>query len=214
MAFVIVVPLGILGGIVAAVRQGKATDRVITIGGLSGTVIPEFVSGIVLILLFSVTWKIFPPTAQSPPGSSPLTQLRYLFLPAMALVIVLFGYIMRVTRSGMIEALDADYTRTATLKGVARPTVIRRHVVRNALLPTIAVSATQVGYLFGGLVAIEKLFNYNGIGYLIFFAAQKKDFPLLQASVIAVGIVYLVATLFADFLYSVVNPRIRLGGEG
>jgi peptide/nickel transport system permease protein len=85
--------------------------------------------------------------------------------------------------------------------------------VRNALLPTIAVSATQVGYLFGGLVAIEKLFNYNGIGYLIFFAAQKKDFPLLQASVIAVGIVYLIATLFADILYSVVNPRIRLGGE-
>jgi peptide/nickel transport system permease protein len=213
VAFVIVVPLGILGGILAAVRQGKVVDRTITIGGLSGTVIPEFVSGIVLILLFAVTWKIFPPTAQSPPGSSPLTQLRYLFLPAMALVIVLFGYIMRVTRSGMIEALDADYTRTATLKGVARPTVIRRHVVRNALLPTIAVSATQVGYLFGGLVAIEKLFNYNGIGYLIFFAAQKKDFPLLQASVIAVGIVYLIATLFADILYSVVNPRIRLGGE-
>jgi peptide/nickel transport system permease protein len=212
VAFVIVVPLGILGGIAAAVKQGRVRDRVITIGGLAGTVVPEFVTGIVLIILFSITWKILPPTAQAPNGASPLVQLKYLLLPALALATVLFGYIMRVTRSGMIEALDADYTRTATLKGIARPTVIRRHVVRNALLPTIAVSATQVGYLFGGLVAIEVLFNYNGIGHLIFFAAEKKDFPLLQASVITVGIVYLVATLVADILYSVVNPRIRLGG--
>ncbi len=212
VAFVIVVPLGILGGIAAAVKVGRFRDRAITIGGLAGTVIPEFVSGIVLIILFSITWKVLPPTAQAPPGASPLVQLKYLLLPALALSTVLFGYIMRVTRSGMIEALDADYTRTAILKGITRPTVIRRHVIRNALLPTIAVSATQVGYLFGGLVTIELLFNYNGIGHLIYFAAQKKDFPLLQASVITVGIIYLVATLIADILYSVVNPRIRLAG--
>jgi peptide/nickel transport system permease protein len=212
VAFVIVVPLGILGGIAAAVQVGRLRDRSITIGGLAGTVVPEFVSGIILIMIFSITWKVLPPTAQAPPGASPLVQLKYLLLPALALATVLFGYIMRVTRSGMIEALDADYTRTAILKGIPRPTVIRRHVIRNALLPTIAVSATQVGYLFGGLVAIEVLFNYNGIGHLIFFAAQKKDFPLLQASVITVGIVYLIATLIADILYSIVNPRIRLGG--
>ena len=118
---------------------------------------------------------------------------------------------MRVTRSGMIEALGSDYTRTATLKGLPRRTVIRRHVLRNALLPTIAVTATQVGYLFGGLLAIEVLFNYNGIGHLVFFAAQKKDYPLLQACVIVIGVVYLLATLTADILYSVLNPRIRYG---
>jgi peptide/nickel transport system permease protein len=127
------------------------------------------------------------------------------------LVFILFGYIARITRSGMIEALDADYTRTATLKGLSRSTVIRRHVLRNALLPTIAVVATQVGYLIGGLVAIEVLFNYQGIGHLLFIAAQKKDFPVVQACVIVVGIVYLVATLVADIVYSMLNPRIRYG---
>ena len=211
MAFVIVVPFGILGGIVAAMYQGRVVDRVITIAGLSGTVVPEFVSGIILILVFAVTWRLLPVTAQAPDGAALPEQLRYLILPAIPLVFVLFGYIMRVTRSGMIEALGSDYTRTATLKGLPRRTVIRRHVLRNALLPTIAVTATQVGYLFGGLLAIEVLFNYNGIGHLVFFAAQKKDYPLLQACVIVIGVVYLLATLTADILYSVLNPRIRYG---
>ena len=126
-------------------------------------------------------------------------------------MLVLFGYIARMARAGTIEALDADYTRTAILKGLPRRTVIRRHVLRNALLPTIAVIATQIGYLIGGLVAIELIFNYQGIGQLIFRAAQQKDFPLLEARVLVVGIVYLVATLIADILYSVLNPRIRSG---
>ena len=213
LAFLIVVPLGILGGIVAAIKQGTIVDRAITIAGLSGTVVPEFVSGIVLILLFAVTWKVLPVTAQAPTGASLLTQVRYLILAAIPLVFVLFGYIMRVTRSGMIEALESDYTRTAILKGLPRRTAIRRHVLRNALLPTIAVVATQVGYLFGGLIAIEVLFNYNGIGHLVATAAAKKDFPLLQAAVIVIGIVYLVATLAADIMYSVLNPRIRYGSS-
>jgi peptide/nickel transport system permease protein len=112
----------------------------------------------------------------------------------------------------MNEALDADYTRTAYLKGLSRGVVIRRHVLRNALLPTIAVVATQTGYLIGGLVVIEFIFNYQGIGQLIFTAAQQKDFPLLQAGVLVLGIVYLTATLIADVLYSLLNPRIRYGG--
>ena len=97
---------------------------------------------------------------------------------------MLFGYIARITRAGTIEALDADYTRTAYLKGLPTATVIRRHVLRNALLPTIAVVATQIGYLIGGLVVIEKLFNYNGIGLRIYTAAQNKDFPMLQSGVL------------------------------
>jgi peptide/nickel transport system permease protein len=128
-------------------------------------------------------------------------------------VFVLFGYIARMARAGTVEALDADYTRTAALKGLPRRTVIRRHVLRNSLLPTIAVVATQVGYLFGGLVVIEFIFNYNGIGQLIYRAAQRQDFPLLLSATIVVGIVYLVATLVADVLYSVLNPRIRLSSS-
>ena len=133
-------------------------------------------------------------------------------LAAIALILVLFGYIARITRAGMIEALDADYTRTAVLKGLSYTTIIRRHVLRNALLPTIAVVASQTGYLIGGLVVIEFMFNYQGIGQLLYVAAQKKDFPILEAGVLVVGIVYLVATLLADVAYSLLNPTIRYGG--
>ena len=126
---------------------------------------------------------------------------------------VLFGYIARMARAGTIESLDADYTRTAMIKGLPQKTVVRRHVLRNSLLPTIAVVATQLGYLIGGLVVIELIFNYNGLGQALFEAAQTNDFPMLQSGILVVGIVYLVATLFADIAYSVLNPRVRLGSE-
>jgi peptide/nickel transport system permease protein len=211
LAFVICVPLSLLGGVAAALRQGRVTDRVITIGGLSLTAVPEFVSAIVLIVVFGVLLKWLPVTAQAPPGSGFFTQVKFLLLPALALTMVLFGYIARMARAGTIEALSADYTRTAVLKGLSVATVVRKHVLRNALLPTIAVVATQVGYLIGGLVVIEKLFNYPGIGQRIYLAAQNKDFTMLESGVLVIGIVYLVATLVADILYSVLNPRIRYG---
>jgi len=129
----------------------------------------------------------------------------------LALVAVLFGYIARITRAGVIEAVDADYTRTAFLKGLDTRQVLFRHVLRNSLLPTIAVVATQTGYLIGGLLVIEKLFNYNGIGQRIYIAAQNKDVTMLQSGVLLVGLVYLVATFIADLLYSLLNPRIRFG---
>jgi peptide/nickel transport system permease protein len=128
------------------------------------------------------------------------------------LVLVLFGYIARMARAGTIEALNSDYARTATLKGLKRPVVIRRHILRNALLPTITVIATQVGYLIGGLIVVETLFNYQGIGNLLFKAVNSKDFPMLAAGVLTIGVIYMVATLTADILYTVLNPRLRLGG--
>jgi peptide/nickel transport system permease protein len=212
LAFVLVVPLSILGGIAAALQQGRFTDRTITVGGLSLTAVPEFVTAIVLIVIFGVLFKLLPTTAQAPPGASFFTQIKFLLLPSLALVCVLFGYIARIARAGVIEALDADYTRTAYLKGLDTRTVMRRHVLRNALLPTIAVIATQCGYLIGGLVVIEKLFNYPGIGQRIYVAAQNKDFSMLESGVLVIGIVYLIATLVADTLYSLLNPRIRYGG--
>ena len=129
------------------------------------TVIPEFVWAVVLILVFALWLHVLPVTAAAPAGSGPLTQTKYLLLPALWLVFVLFGYIARMARVGTVEALEADYTRTAILKGLPRRTVIWRHVLRNALLPTIAVVATQMGYLIGGLVVIELMFNYQGIGH-------------------------------------------------
>lgn len=210
LAFVIVVPLSLVGGIIAALNRGKAIDRIITVGGLSATVIPEFVSGVVLIMVFAVFLGWLPGIATAPPGSSFLTQLRYLILPAIPLVLVLFGYIARITRAGVVEALDADYTRTATLKGLPRSTVIRRDVLRNALLPTIAVIASQVGYLIGGLVVVEVLFTYQGVGKLMFDAARNADFPLLAGGVLVVGAAFQISMLLADLAYSWLNPKIRL----
>jgi peptide/nickel transport system permease protein len=209
VAFVIVVPLSILGGVVAALYRGRAVDRTISVTGLSLSTIPEFVSGIVLIVVFGIALKVLPVTASAPAGSAFPTQLRYLILPAIPLVLILFGYIARMARAGTIEALDSDYVRTATLKGLPRSVVIRRHVLRNSLLPTITVIATQTGYLIGGLLVVETLFNYPGLGRLTVTAATDKDFPMLAAGVLVIGVVYLLATLVADVLYSVLNPRIR-----
>ena len=212
VAFVLVVPLSIVGGVFAALRRGHLPDRVITLTGLSLTAVPEFISALVLILIFGLLLNWLPVTAAAPADADLITQVRYLLLPSLALVMVLFGYIARMARAGTIEALDSDYTRTAYLKGLDTTTVIRRHVLRNSLLPTIAVIATQMGYLIGGLVVIEKLFNYNGIGQRIYTAALNKDFTMLQSGVLVVGIVYLSATLIADILYSLLNPRIRYAG--
>ena len=211
LSFIIVVPLAIFGGVIAAIHEGSVRDRLISVGGLSATAIPEFVWAVFFILIFSLGLGLFPTTAQFPDGASVFTQLEYLFLPALCLVCVLFGYIARMARAGTIEALEADYTRTATLKGLPQRTVIRRHVLRNSLLPTIAVVATQAGYLIGGLVIIELIFNYQGIGQALVRAATQKDIPVLQSGTLLIGVVYLVATLIADILYSVLNPRVRLG---
>jgi len=212
VAFAIVVPLSILGGTIAGLRRNSFADRAITITGGSFTAIPEFVPAIVFILVFGLWLDWLPVTATAPAGSNAATQVEYLLLPSFALTAVLFGYIARITRAGVIESVDADYTRTAYLKGLTKRRVVGRHVLRNSLLPTIAVVATQVGYLIGGLLVIEKLFNYNGIGLRIYTAALNKDYPMLQSGVLLVGIVYLVATLVADILYSLLNPRIRFGG--
>jgi peptide/nickel transport system permease protein len=212
IAFLIVIPLGILGGIAAGLRAGRTLDRAVTVGGLSLSSVPELVTGIVLIIVVGIFLGWLPVTAQPPSGAGVLTQGKYLLLPAICLAGVLFGYIARITRAGMVEALDSDYARTAYLKGLPNNVVIRRHVLRNALLPTVAVVATQIGYLVGGLVVVETLFNYQGIGLLIFNAAKTKDYPMLSAGVLVIGIIYLVVTLAADILIAFLNPRIRLGG--
>ena len=207
LAFVIVVPLGVLGGVVAALRYGTWIDRTVSVFGLSATVIPEVVSGIILIAVFGLWLNILPISASGGVGFG--GTIYHLILPAIPLVLILFGYIQQMARAGTIEALNSDYARTATLKGLPRRTMIRRHVLRNSLLPTITVIASQTGYLIGGLVLVEYLFHWNGIGILIYNAAYHKDFAMLEAGVLVIGAAYMVVTLFADILYSLLNPRIR-----
>jgi peptide/nickel transport system permease protein len=210
LAFVIVVPLGILGGIVAALNYGKPVDRVISVFGLSATVIPEVVSGIILIAVFGLWLNILPVSATGGQGFG--GTIYHLIMPAIPLVLILFGYIQQMARTGTVEALNSDYARTAILKGLPRRTMIRRHILRNSLLPTITVIASQTGYLIGGLVLVESLFHWNGVGTLIYNAAKDKDFAMLEACVLVIGAAYMVVTLVADVLYSRLNPRIRFKG--
>lgn len=212
LAFAIVVPLAISAGVWAALHAGRWIDRAIMIVGLSATVVPEFVSSITLILVFGIWLSWLPSEAGYPDDAGILTALRHLILPALPLVFVFFGYIARMARAGTAEALDADYTRTAVLKGLPRRVVIIRHVLPNALTPTITVAATQLGYMVGGLVVVETLFHYQGIGSLIYNAATAKDFPMLEAGVLTVGVVYMAANLIADALIVMLDPRLRVGG--
>ncbi len=210
LGLLLTIPLSIAAGVFAARRRNTAVDSAIVTLGLASSSIPEFVSGAILQFLIGVNLGLLPALATIPSDAGFFTQIRFLLLPAIALVVVYFGYIARMTRAGTIQALASDYTRTATMKGLSRRTVTWKHVLRNALQPTVAVVGVQVGYLFGGLIGLEVIFNYPGLGRMIFTAANDKDFPLLTAGVILVGIVYMVFTLLADLMIAWMNPRARL----
>jgi peptide/nickel transport system permease protein len=210
IAFLLIVPLSIAGGILAAMNRGKKVDRAITVGGLSAAVIPEFVWAVILLLLFGVVFRIFPISAMPDEENAGFLQsIWHLILPSIALLLVLFGYIARITRAGVIEALDSDYMRTAVLKGYSRRKAVVKHVLRNAMLPTIAVVASQIPYLIGGLVAVERVFNYQGFGEVVFKAISTRDYAVLQSGVILTSVVIVSFQLIADILFAVLNPRIR-----
>ena len=209
-ALALTLPISILGGVIAAYKKDTLIDRSIVTLGLASASIPDFVSGVILQYLLGVLLGWFPAVALIPEGSGFFTQLKFLMLPALAILLVYFGYIARITRAGTIGALDSDYSRTAFMKGLSTPAVIRKHLLRNSLQPTVAVTGIQVGYLFGGLIGLERVFNYPGLGQLILNAAAAPDFPLLQAGVITVAIIFFFATLGADLLTAWMNPRARL----
>jgi peptide/nickel transport system permease protein len=210
LAFLITIPISIAAGIFAARRKDKVTDRVIVNVGLASSSIPEFVTAAVLLSVFCVHWKIGKVFANPPAGTSMIGQLQYLIMPALAMVIAYFGYIARMTRAGVITALQSDYARTATMKGLSKREVMRRHILRNALAPTITVISVQIGYLFGGIIGVEKVFNYAGLGSTMLTAVGAKDIPVLQGAVLLVGIIYMTSTLAADLLLAYLNPRVRL----
>ncbi len=210
LALLITIPTAIAAGLYAARRRDRKADRAIVLLGVTSSSIPEFITATILVVVVGVQLGWLPVLATPPPDADILTQVRYLLMPAIAMAIVYFGYIARMTRAGTIDVLQSDYTRTATMKGLTSAQTMRHHVLRNALVPTVAVIAVQIGYLFGGIIAVEKIFNYNGMGATMLFAAQSKDLPMLTAGVIIIGIVYMVATLSADLLTAWMNPRIRL----
>lgn len=209
-ALLLTIPIAILAGLYAGRRRDRAADRAIVLAGVTLSSIPEFVIGTILVVVVGVQLGLLPVLATPPARASPLEIARFLTMPALAMAIVYFGYIARMTRAGTIEVLESDYIRTATMKGLTTSQTMRRHVLRNALVPTVAVIGVQIGYLFGGIIGVEKIFNYNGMGQLMLMAAQRKDIPMLTAGVIVIGIVYMLATLTADLIIAWMNPRARL----
>jgi peptide/nickel transport system permease protein len=208
-ALVLIVPFSIGFGVLAALHHGKALDRFISVTGLSLIALPEFVAGVILLVVFAVKLGWFP-VSSAVPSANPVDVVRQLLLPSIPLMFVLFGYIARMARAGTIDALQSNYTRTAVLKGLPQRTVVWRHVMRNAILPTISVVSVQVGYLVGGLVVIETLFSYPGIGGLVLESARGHDLPVLEATVLVVAVIYMASNFVADVLHGMLNPRIRL----
>ena len=209
--FCLVVPLSIWMGVVAARHHDRTLDRAISITGMSLIALPEFVTGVFLIVVFSIELGWFPLSSQMPTGF--VDVFRQFLLPAIPVMIGLFGYISRMSRTGTLDALRADYTRTAVLKGLPDRLVIRRHVLRNGLLPTITVVAVQAGYLVGGLTVVETLFNYPGLGKLIVDSATHRDILTLQACVLVIAFLYMFVNLLADLAYGLLNPRIRVASH-
>jgi peptide/nickel transport system permease protein len=209
IALAVGVPLALGLGIIAGLRKDRPADKAITITALLGISVPEFVIGSVLIMLFATIWPILPATSMIDPEANPLQSVKFLILPATTLVFVTLAHTARMTRSSVINVMRTDYVRTAFLKGMPRGRVILRHVLPNALLPSITVIALNIGWMIGGLIIVETVFAYPGLGQLMIFAVTNRDVPLVQAVALLVALIYAVANLGADVLYAALNPRIR-----
>lgn len=209
VAFIMYVPLGIFLGVVAAWRRNSTTDHVLSAGSLAFIGLPEFVTAILLIAVFSRWLGWLPSSSAIPPGTGFFEALPSLILPAMTVALASLAYVLRMTRAGTVEVLQTDYVRTARLKGLPVLAVAFRHVLRNSLLPTITVIAAGVGWLIGGLIITESVFGYPGLGRLVLFAVQRRDIPLIQATTMVIVIIFALANLVADIVYALLNPRIR-----
>jgi len=209
VAFLLYVPLGIVLGLIAALRRNSWVDQTISIGSLAFIGLPEFVTGIVLIFIFAIQLGWLPASSSILPGTGFIEAFPYLILPGITVALTSLAYVVRMTRSSTVDVLQTDYVRTANLKGLPPRTVLFTHVLRNSLLPTVTVVAIGIGWLIGGLIITESLFDYPGIGRLLLFAIERRDLVLIQATALLIVIIYVVANLVADILYAVLNPRIR-----
>ena len=202
----VAIPLGTL----AALRRGRWLDLAILTGSYIGISVPEFVTGMVLILVLAgPTLHLFPTGDYAPMAAGLRTWLSHLMLPALTLTLVLLAHVLRQTRSGLVEVLQSAYVRTARLKGATERRVVGRHALRNGLLPAVTVIALDLGYLMGGIVVVEEVFAYPGMGRLILYAIQNRDVPLLQVSILIVAATYAFANFAADLAYAWLDPRIR-----
>lgn len=211
LTLLMAVPLALLLGVLAALHAERWPDAVISVGSLTVVGLPEFVTGLVLIQVFSFWLGWLPANASVAPDANFLEVLPQLILPAATATLVMLAYIARLTRASVLEELNRSYVRTARLKGVRPSAVTVRHVLRNAMLPAITVIAISFGWLISGLIVVENVFNYPGLGRLLMFAIDRRDLPLMQAITLVAVLAFALANLVADLLYAALDPRIRLG---
>ena len=197
IALAVALPLGIL----AAAREGSAIDRGIMLIALLGQAMPGFWFGLVMIILLGLDLQWLP--------ISGLDTWQGYIMPAIVLAFSAIPALMRLTRSGMIDALAADYIRTARAKGLSRSKIILKHALRNAAMPVVSIAAVQLGFMLGGSVVIETVFALPGVGFLAWDSINKNDFPVVQAVVLFLAVVYIVLTLLADLMNAVLDPRLR-----
>lgn len=213
LSLLVAVLLGVATGVAAAVRRGKLTEWVANALALTSLSIPNFWLGLMAILYLAVAVRLFPASGYVPFFENPLANLHHLVLPSLVIGTGLAAVVMRQTRSSMLEALSADYIRTARAKGLSRSAVILRHALRNSLIVVVTIVGLQLGALISGAVVTERIFGLPGFGKLTIDSVFQRDYPVIQAVVLVTATAYIVINLLVDLLYSVIDPRIRVRGR-
>ena len=211
VAFMVAVPTSLATGVWVGVRPDTKMDRLLSQGSLLAISLPEFVTGVLLILIFASTLNWLPSSSIMLPGESIWSRPSVMVLPILTITGALFAYILRMARANVIEVMNSNYVRTAILKGLPMRRVVIRHVLPNAMIPTITVIANNVGWMFGGLIIVESVFAYPGVGSLLLMAIDTRDMRLLQATALVIAAVYAFSNLAADMMYAALNPRVRFG---
>ncbi|MDX6280869.1 MAG: peptide/nickel transport system permease protein [Kribbellaceae bacterium] len=213
LAIFVAALLGVGAGVVAATHRGRPAEWAANALALLGLSVPNFWLGLMAILYLSVALGLFPASGFVPFFDNPLDNLHHLVLPSLILGTGLAAVIMRQTRSSMLDALSADYIRTAEAKGLPPRAVIGRHALRNSLIVVVTIVGLQLGALISGAVVTERIFALPGFGKLTVDAVFQRDYPVIQAVVLVTATAYIVINLLVDLLYSVIDPRIRVRGE-
>lgn len=204
-----VIPISLLAGTVAGLKRDTWIDKIISLLTMVAISLPEFASGIFFILVFSLTFKLLPAMSNIDTNVGLLRQLPMLILPVLTLSLVILGYIARMTRASVIEVSSSNYVRTSILMGLPISNVIIKHILRNALLPSITVIAMNMGWLIGGIIVVESVFAFPGLGSLLLYGVMQRDVPLIQATVLFTVGAYMILSFIADILYQLLNPRLR-----
>jgi peptide/nickel transport system permease protein len=206
---VLMIPLAVALGTYAGVRAGRRSDAAVSGLTLGAIALPEFVTGTVLAILFAVTWKVLPAVSLVGPGTSPLASPQILVLPVATLLISSTAYTVRMIRAGVADVMASDYVEAARLNGIPEGRIIRRHVLRNALVPAIQTFAMTTQYLVGGVVVVETVFQYPGIGVAMVQAVSAQDIPVVLALGLLIALLYIALNIAADVAVVLLIPRLR-----